>query len=1488
MNNFHAKQLEEFSIQQKKLSEQEKLLNEKSTAVQAQLNEVTALKKGLDEQAASIKQKTAEYEKMSQTRDTEFKEQSEKKTKELARKTRELEDRIQAENEALAEKEKAQREAEEAYKKIQNDIEEQRLKLEKREKTLAEAKTAMKHQLDELNDLFERKERLDDDTLEAMNDLQTIKGKIKEKKQAYESMIFDEKELSQRMHAMEQKEAAYQKEKSEFDEQKNQFLLDSKKLAMEKTSYEMFKKQEAILVKQKQDEMQRIDHVCATRLKEVADREEAVKRQEETVTETIVYHIQLEESLATREKEFLAEKTEILKRATTLTEEKEALTANQETFRAEKVEFAKKQAELDNLEKSIKERVIQITQQERELVEEKRNFATTSQEILTKNQTVHEAAMKDVRKRKAALKSAEDEFKKKRSRIEEENNKIQEEQKINASKQLRVAMELEEEKSKIHVSRAELDDLKLKFESEIEKSNSILQGKQRILQEQKEIFYSEKDRFESKQQEILAELADKQAAMVQLEQESQQKEKSSLARRQETEKQIKELEATSKKKSNELKQLASKLDSLESQLAEKQKDIDQQVENFEKEKKSFNAKKRAAEEDLKNKLDDINSISALIQQKEGAAEQKDATLQQRELAVSKLQTLQESLIEKEKILHEKKEKLKQRSNAQKYQARTQNMELKFRLEAADAKNNELAELESKMQEAQATALANMKLQEILLKEASAAVNDEKDKLKRKERDVRKQEKTVLQQAADISTQQAKIKDELARLAKEEEQIKKKQDRVIEDERNRMKLFENYQNSLKKIGEKNEQERKDLQAEKAEFQKKKTHDEEEHGEAVRVIQAMKAKLKEGEANFKTKDDQLNERIAEFDKKKEEWDRHFVKTSDEQETRGEALQKKERDLKAMMQGISGAMENVNKGKQELAVKNAEYQADSQRLADEETKFHAKVENDTKNFKQREQTYQNKMQTLTEKIEENNKREKTLDQQLKEINSKLSKNEELMSDIELKTKRFEADRDAFEIHAARKKAQDEVDLEAVKAWVAERNDSIQEREHDLKEKLEDLENREKSLNKAITTQKQETLRIKKNTSSAITSSGKLAEPAQLLKAIQASKIARAYLSRSRTNIINQQAFDKIKTAKETKALRHRVSVLQEILSTERSYNHGIYTAVVQFITPAKNTPGLLDHAGAEIEILFSDLEVIVDVNKIFLSWLEERFAQWPANCNLGDVFTTACPLFKLYYRYIRNFSKARPKIETLTKSPSFKSFVEARREQKDSSKLNLESLLIMPVQRLPRYEMLMKTLLDVTGQSHVDYANLNQSLVALKGLNMWINDKQKMDDEKESIAAKYAMQTKKVKGSKAMRSAVGFLTVHVSEAQGLVGFHSKLPNAFAVLHFGDLEFCTIVKKGTATPKWDKEFIVQIHEDLLPEFTFRLVVFDSDKIRAREEIAFTTMHFNIDKDPQKSESGWHTLEWSERLKKKRSLETISIPQSQLKFTVKFIPTNN
>lgn len=65
--------------------------------------------------------------------------------------------------------------------------------------------------------------------------------------------------------------------------------------------------------------------------------------------------------------------------------------------------------------------------------------------------------------------------------------------------------------------------------------------------------------------------------------------------------------------------------------------------------------------------------------------------------------------------------------------------------------------------------------------------------------------------------------------------------------------------------------------------------------------------------------------------------------------------------------------------------------------------------------------------------------------------------------------------------------------------------------------------------------------------------------------------------------------------------------------------------------------------------------------------------------------------------------------------------------------------------------------------------------------------------------------------MRSAVGFLTVHVSEAQGLVGFHSKLPNAFAVLHFGDLEFCTIVKKGTATPKWDKEFIVYV----LPPFS-------------------------------------------------------------------------
>jgi len=73
----------------------------------------------------------------------------------------------------------------------------------------------------------------------------------------------------------------------------------------------------------------------------------------------------------------------------------------------------------------------------------------------------------------------------------------------------------------------------------------------------------------------------------------------------------------------------------------------------------------------------------------------------------------------------------------------------------------------------------------------------------------------------------------------------------------------------------------------------------------------------------------------------------------------------------------------------------------------------------------------------------------------------------------------------------------------------------------------------------------------------------------------------------------------------------------------------------------------------------------------------------------------------------------------------------QSKASSNLDLASLLIQPVQRLPRYQLLINELLKHTEPDHVDYQNLNEALKSVKDLNIYINEKKRMSDNRTKIS-------------------------------------------------------------------------------------------------------------------------------------------------------------
>lgn len=55
-------------------------------------------------------------------------------------------------------------------------------------------------------------------------------------------------------------------------------------------------------------------------------------------------------------------------------------------------------------------------------------------------------------------------------------------------------------------------------------------------------------------------------------------------------------------------------------------------------------------------------------------------------------------------------------------------------------------------------------------------------------------------------------------------------------------------------------------------------------------------------------------------------------------------------------------------------------------------------------------------------------------------------------------------------------------------------------------------------------------------------------------------------------------------------------------------------------------------------------------------------------------------------------------------------------------IESFLIMPVQRLPRIEMLLKDLLKHTDEDHPDHFEMNRAFEGISKLTAFVNEKKR----------------------------------------------------------------------------------------------------------------------------------------------------------------------
>jgi len=215
-----------------------------------------------------------------------------------------------------------------------------------------------------------------------------------------------------------------------------------------------------------------------------------------------------------------------------------------------------------------------------------------------------------------------------------------------------------------------------------------------------------------------------------------------------------------------------------------------------------------------------------------------------------------------------------------------------------------------------------------------------------------------------------------------------------------------------------------------------------------------------------------------------------------------------------------------------------------------------------------------------------------------------------------------------------------------------------------------------------------------------------------------------------------------------RERKQVEMEILSTERDYVRNLDMCSAHFIKPIKDSlqSGKPILNQDDYETMFVDLETIIPVNREMLNSLEnfakrekeieemrqrgEQVVIDPKAETLGTIFLRMTPYLKSYTAFCNKYETIFKLIEDrkLTRKV-FRKFLESKEYQPEVNFQALIGFLIRPVQRIPRYNLLLRELIKNTEEDHPDLNNLTKANTSVVNLANYVNEKlrEAMNQEK-----------------------------------------------------------------------------------------------------------------------------------------------------------------
>ena len=194
-----------------------------------------------------------------------------------------------------------------------------------------------------------------------------------------------------------------------------------------------------------------------------------------------------------------------------------------------------------------------------------------------------------------------------------------------------------------------------------------------------------------------------------------------------------------------------------------------------------------------------------------------------------------------------------------------------------------------------------------------------------------------------------------------------------------------------------------------------------------------------------------------------------------------------------------------------------------------------------------------------------------------------------------------------------------------------------------------------------------------------------------------------------------------------RLRYKCVREIITTEKTYVDDLNTLITVYLFPIRLT-GILSQD--QVAGIFSNVETLEPVHRELLQKLtDEDYTK--GGEYIGEAFKTMCQYLKMYTVYCANHEHAIKIIESLKGNAEFQKTLAICQTDSRTKGENLSSYIIKPIQRICKYPLFFREIINHTPKDHPDYALLVETKEKIDDVVKAINEgKRRMEQQQKMV--------------------------------------------------------------------------------------------------------------------------------------------------------------